>query len=106
MAQDFKARIERFVVRRRHCRAIVLSTAASFSLRCLHERMIMRDHSKHIQISREEVVCGLLAACDFASEFEMARLDESFGRILAEDVIASYALPNALTCRMDSIAVH
>lgn len=66
----------------------------------------MRDHSKHIQISREEVVTGLLAACDFAPEFEMVRLDEAFGRILAEDVVAACELPNVLTCRMDSIAVH
>ena len=66
----------------------------------------MRDHSKHIQISREEVVSGLLAACDFSPKTEMVRLDESFGRVLGEDVVAACMLPNMLTCRMDSIAVH
>ena len=49
----------------------------------------MRDHSKHIQISREEVVSGLLAACDFSSKTEMVRLDESFGRVLGEDVVSA-----------------
>lgn len=66
----------------------------------------MRDHSKHIQISREEVVSGLLAACDFSPKTEMVRLDESFGRVLGEDVVSACMLPNVLTCRMDSIAVH
>ena len=66
----------------------------------------MRDHSKHIQISREEVVSGLLAACDFSPKTEMVRLDESFRRVLGEDVVAACMLPNVLTCRMDSIAVH
>lgn len=66
----------------------------------------MRDHSKHIQISREETVAGLLAACDFAGGFEMVRIDEAFGRVLAHDAVAACTLPNVLTCRMDSIAVH
>lgn len=65
-----------------------------------------RDHSKHIQISREEAVSGLLAACDFSPKTEMVRLDESFGRVLDEGVASACMLPNALTCRMDSIAVH
>ena len=66
----------------------------------------MRDHSKHIQISCEEVVSGLLAACNFSPKTEMVRLDESFGRVLDEGVASACMLPNALTCRMDSIAVH
>ncbi|EJZ83724.1 molybdopterin-binding protein [Slackia piriformis] len=66
----------------------------------------MRDHSNHIQISREETVAGLLEACHFTPRIEMVRLDQAFGRVLAKDVTARCTMPNVLTCRMDSIAVR
>ena len=66
----------------------------------------MRDHSKHIQLSREEAVAQLLKACRFASRTETVRLDQAFGRVLSEDVASRCTMPNVLTCRMDSIAVR
>lgn len=66
----------------------------------------MRDHSKHIEISREEAVERLLASCDFHPARETVALGEAFGRVLASDATAQLDMPNCLTCRMDSVAVH
>ena len=66
----------------------------------------MRDHSKHIQISREEATAKLLASSSFNQRAEMVPIGESFGRTLAEDVRAREDMPTVLTCRLDSIAVH
>ncbi len=89
----------------------------------------MRDHSHHIELSREEAVAQMLEKLgdDFgwtavapdgqASEegharearikrSEMVPVSEASGRVLAFDVHARVEVPNCLTCNMDSIAVH
>ena len=87
----------------------------------------MRDHSQHIQLSREEAVAATLAALDAQPEgfgwrgraaaadhagkverklVERVSLSESVGRVLAYDVCAVNDMPSALTCAMDSIALH
>ena len=94
----------------------------------------MRDHSRHIQLSREEAVATTLAALDAQPEgfgwrgaqaqaagaqadeaharqvarklVERVPLAESVGRVLAYDVVAQTDMPNVLTCAMDSVALH
>ena len=87
----------------------------------------MRDHSQHIQLSREDAVAVTLAALDAQPEgfgwrgraasadhagkverklVERVSLAESVGRVLAYDVCAANDMPSALTCAMDSIALH
>jgi len=71
----------------------------------------MRDHSKHIELTREEAVNRILAASGFMDEarelpVEMVALGEGFGRVLAEDAVSQSDVPSCLTCLMDSIAVH
>jgi molybdopterin molybdotransferase len=66
----------------------------------------MRDHSNHIQMTREQAVAAMLDACDFQPRAETVPVAESVGRVLAEDAVAQLDMPNSLTCAMDSIAVH
>lgn len=86
----------------------------------------MRDHSHHIQLSRDEAVNQMLAALDAAKEgfgfsaaslsdhkaavaakaSEYVALEESIGRVLAQDAVARTDMPSALTCAMDSVALH
>lgn len=94
----------------------------------------MRDHSQHIQLSREEAVAETLAVLDAQPEgfgwrgalaaakaasagevhaqavarklVEQVPLAESVGRVLAYDVVAQTDMPNTLTCAMDSVALH
>ena len=71
----------------------------------------MRDHSHHIELSREEAVAQMLEQCrslgfGTAARVEQVTLSQSFGRVLAQDVCAKTDIPNVLTCGMDSIAVH
>ncbi|WP_172137057.1 molybdopterin molybdotransferase MoeA [Adlercreutzia sp. ZJ473] len=78
----------------------------------------MRDHSHHIELSREEAVSRMLERCRAvgfsasgkqeggAARVEQVALDQALGRVLAQDVRAATDVPNALTCCMDSIAVH
>lgn len=73
----------------------------------------MRDHSQHIEVSRDEAVRLMLSALQDAgfrdkacTEREHIALTDSYGRVLAADVRAKTDVPNALTCCMDSIAVH
>ena len=79
----------------------------------------MRDHSKHIELSREDAVSAMLQACDFAFEFgckgaqdiaaaraEMVPLTSAYGRVLAQDVTSRVDSPTVRTCCMDSVAVH
>lgn len=70
----------------------------------------MRDHSHHIEMSREQAVSSMLARWDVkaaaAGRADMVPLGEAYGRVLAEDVRSRIEAPNALTCCMDSIAVH
>lgn len=69
----------------------------------------MRDHSGHIELSREDAVAGILAALppDFSEgRIEQVALGDAVTRVLAADVRAKTDIPNVLTCAMDSIAVH
>ena len=66
----------------------------------------MRDHSNHIELSREEAVATMLAHCAFAPGVEEVPLEQAFGRTLAEDALALVTMPNCLTCNMDSIALR
>lgn len=66
----------------------------------------MRDHSNHIEVSREKAIELLLSICRFKPETETVALDDAIGRVLAEDATALLDMPNCLTCRMDSVAVH
>ncbi len=66
----------------------------------------MRDHSKHIQVDKEEAVATILQNCLFEPLKETVPVAEAAGRILAEDMYAQWESPNCLTCRMDSVAVH
>lgn len=69
----------------------------------------MRDHSQHIELSREEAVASMLAALPEGfgrGRIEQVPLSEGYGRVLAADVCAKTDVPDVLTCCMDSIAVH
>lgn len=86
----------------------------------------MRDHSQHIQLTREQAVDSMLAALDAKPEgfgwsadaladhaaavsaklTEYVTLSESIGRVLAADAVAQNDMPSALTCAMDSVALH
>lgn len=69
----------------------------------------MRDHSHHIELSREAAVEGMLSLLpsDFgARRPEQVCLSAAYGRVLAEDVRAAVDVPTVLTCAMDSVAVH
>lgn len=68
----------------------------------------MRDHSHHIEMSREDAVEAVIGALgeSFGGLFEMVALEDACGRILAHNVYSRIDVPNALTCCMDSIAVH
>ena len=66
----------------------------------------MRDHSSHIELSREEAIRTLLDVCQFSPEHEIVPIEEAIGRVLAEDIHAQLDMPNCLTCMMDSVAVH
>ena len=70
----------------------------------------MRDHSHHIEMSREQAVSEMLARWDAkaaaADRVDVVPIAEAYGRVLAEDVRSRIEAPNALTCCMDSIAVH
>ena len=69
----------------------------------------MRDHSRHIELSRQQAVEGILELCDFGAiedRVELVSLAEAQGRVLARDVLAQTETPNVLTCCMDSIAVR
>ena len=66
----------------------------------------MRDHSSHIELNREEAIRTLLDTCQFSPEYETVPIGEAVGRVLAKDALAQLDMPNCLTCRMDSVAVH
>ena len=66
----------------------------------------MRDHSHHIQVSKEQAIQLILGACKFSPDVEEISIEQAIGRVLAEDVVAQLDMPNALTCNLDSVAVH
>ena len=66
----------------------------------------MRDHSKHIEVSIDNAVSILLSHANFSPAVETVALADAEGRVLAENAVAQLDMPNTLTCRMDSVAVH
>lgn len=68
----------------------------------------MRDHSHHIELSRDDAVAAMLEAlpAGFGAPLEQIPLPCAYGRILAEDVQAANDVPDVLTCALDSIALH
>lgn len=66
----------------------------------------MREHSHHIEVTREEAVGLLLDASSFQPAVETVPLEQAYGRVLARDAVAQLDMPNCLTCCMDSVAVH
>lgn len=70
----------------------------------------MRDHSHHIELSRDEAVSQMLALLEDAGfgkrAPEQVALADAYGRTLAADVRAKADVPSVLTCCMDSVAVH
>ena len=71
----------------------------------------MRDHSKHIELTREEAAAAIVLHSGFTEAgrkpaIELVPIAESFGRVLADDIVSRVTVPDCLTCAMDSIAVH
>ena len=66
----------------------------------------MRDHSNHVQVTREKAVELLRDACEFDRRKETIPVQEACGRVLAEDAKAQTDIPNCLECCLDSVAVH
>ena len=66
----------------------------------------MRDHSEHIQVSREKALEIIIENCRFNLGFEEIPASLAEGRILAEDVFSMWDCPNTLSCRLDSVAVR
>ena len=66
----------------------------------------MRDHSKHIQVNKDEAVRLIVENCSFDPKIETVPASEACGRVLAADAWSKWDSPNCLTCRMDSVAVH
>lgn len=62
----------------------------------------MRDHSHHIELTREEAVAGMLRLIDEADAFkprvEQVSVADSIGRVLARDAVAQVDVPDCLTC--------
>lgn len=66
----------------------------------------MRDHSNHIEVTRDRAVDLLLDVCSFDIRTETVPVGDAVGRVLAEDALSLVDVPNCRTCRMDSVAVH
>ena len=68
----------------------------------------MRDHSLHVELSRQEAVAEMLGALSVTfgdCRPERVFLEEAYDRILQQDVTCKSDIPSALTCSLDSIAV-
>ncbi len=68
----------------------------------------MRDHSLHVELSRQEAVAEMIDA--LSASFgnirpERVALENAYGRVLSRDVTCKSDIPSALTCALDSIAV-
>lgn len=66
----------------------------------------MRDHSKHIQLTREQAIEKLVEVSEFAPRTELVDLHSACGRVTAADCSSRYDIPSALCSQMDGIAVH
>ena len=66
----------------------------------------MRDHSKHVELKREEAIARLVEAAKFEPRTEVVGIHEAFCRVTAADCAAKVDVPNALCAQMDGIAVR
>ena len=66
----------------------------------------MRDHSKHIQLTREQAIEKLIEVSEFVPRTELVDLHSACGRVTAADCSSRYDIPSALCSQMDGIAVH
>ncbi|MDR0888761.1 MAG: molybdopterin molybdotransferase MoeA [Coriobacteriales bacterium] len=66
----------------------------------------MRDHSKHIQLTREDAVEAMLAHSEFDPATETISITQAYGRVLAHDIVSEVEFPAVPHAAMDSIAVH
>ncbi len=68
----------------------------------------MRDHSLHVELSRQEAVAEMTDALSASSgkiRPERVALEDAYGRVLSRDITCKSDVPSALTCALDSIAV-
>ena len=66
----------------------------------------MRDHSKHIELKREDAIAKLVETAKFEPQVEVVGIHEAFGRVTAGECVAKVDVPNALCAQMDGIAVR
>lgn len=69
----------------------------------------MRDHSNHIELTRDEAVAAVLAQWPgegWRPPAEPVPVDRAYGRVLARDARAAIPAPTCLTCQMDSVALR
>lgn len=66
----------------------------------------MRDHSNHIELTREEAISRLIEAARFAPATEVVDVHDAHMRVAAEDCSSKIDVPNALCAQMDGIAVR
>lgn len=66
----------------------------------------MRDHSKHIQLTREQAIEKLIEVSEFTPRTELVDLHSACGRVTAADCSSRYDIPSALCSQMDGIAVR
>ena len=69
---------------------------------------MMRDHSLHVELSRQEAVAEMtdaLSASFGKIRPERVALEDAYGRVLSRDITCKSDVPSALTCALDSIAV-
>ena len=66
----------------------------------------MRDHSKHVQFTREECIAKLVEISDFSPRSETVDIHDALGRVTAADCPSLHDLPTALCARLDGIAVR
>jgi len=66
----------------------------------------MRDHSKHIELKREDAIAKLIEVSSFETATETVSLHDALGRVTASDCPAKVNVPNALCAGPDGIAVR
>lgn len=66
----------------------------------------MRDHSKHIRLTREEAISRLLERAELHPTTELVSLRDALWRVSAAGCTARVDVPNATCSQMDGIAVR
>lgn len=66
----------------------------------------MRDHSTHIELTREAAIERIVKAARFEPQSETVNLHEAHMRVTAAECYAKVDVPNALCSQMDGIAVR